>query len=495
MAEDFKTMDKETLAKELRKYSDMFPAGISLHKLSEQGRERYHELIAEIERRETNHLETLSVPDLRKIAETPTEWLVEPLIPAQASILIAARTASFKTFLMMDMAYAISEGRMWLGRFLTKKAGILYIDGEMGPGKLAIRTNQLTDPNDMYENMHFLSHKAIKMDKQEDIESVRAWLKEHPEVRLIILDTLRRLTDIEENDATDVSNFLTNFIGPLIQDFKVSVIMVHHTRKKQNGQNQTKEEDSMDEIRGSLDLAGYCDMTLMLKRYRGEDRRIILKQEKSRYKEELPEQLIAAEFDETTNTARFVCEGTPTEHTKASDCSKRILEWMAIGTDYHTSDCISGMVRYDFNEVAVKRALSLLVKADMIIKKERGIYTKRSGGLNDYQEGTVERSLIYSETVDRSSSPDRSNGQIGNRPSRPFDRSDNKGNTTPTTQKNEICVYLRTLKGFRDTLDNMAQKLDRSPDELLSTLKQMENLGEVYSPKPNIWALVEKQSD
>ena len=41
-----------------------------------------------------------------------------------------------KTYLLMDMAYAINEGRLWLGRFITDQCGVLYIDGEMGPGRL-----------------------------------------------------------------------------------------------------------------------------------------------------------------------------------------------------------------------------------------------------------------------------------------------------------------------------------------------------------------------
>ena len=79
----------------------------------------------------TPDLKSLSVTELRELAKIETQWIVNPLIPAEATILVAARPKSMKTYLLMDMAYAIAEGRLWLDRFLTKQCGVLYIDGEM----------------------------------------------------------------------------------------------------------------------------------------------------------------------------------------------------------------------------------------------------------------------------------------------------------------------------------------------------------------------------
>ena len=82
-------------------------------------------------------LKALSVTELRELAKVEQRYIVNPLIPAEATILLAARPKSMKTYLLMDMSYAIAEGRMWLGRFLTEQCGVLYLDGEMGPGRLA----------------------------------------------------------------------------------------------------------------------------------------------------------------------------------------------------------------------------------------------------------------------------------------------------------------------------------------------------------------------
>ena len=157
-------------------------------------------------------------------------------------------------------------------------------------------------------------------------------------MKLIIIDTLRRLTSVEENDATEISNFLTTYITPLVIDFKVSVIIVHHTRKRQQGNGGAKQEDDMDEIRGSGDLSGFVDVILMLKRYKGEDSRLVLHQDGSRFKEEIEDQVIAAQFDNGTNTAKFTCEGTPTEHTMQAACSKRIITYMLVGKSYQIAD-------------------------------------------------------------------------------------------------------------------------------------------------------------
>lgn len=346
-------------------------------------------------------LKALSVTELRELAKIETDWIVNPLIPAQATILVAARPKSMKTYLLMDMAYAIAEGRLWLDRFLTKQCGVLYIDGEMGPGRLAARTVQLTKTAETYGGIHFFSHLGIKLDNKADYEAVRKWLTEHKEVRLVIVDTLRRLTSVEENDATEISNFLTMFVTPLVIDFKVSVIIVHHTRKRQQGNNGGKQEDDMDEVRGSGDLSGFVDVILMLKRYKGEDSRLVLKQEGSRYKEEIDEQVISAKFDNSNNTATFTCEGTPTDHTRQAACMKRILEFMLVAKDYEISSIEEEMLKYEFKHETVKKALSRLVKDKVLIRppETKGTYRKPTGGLSDFTSSAHTESTIAEVAV------------------------------------------------------------------------------------------------
>ena len=237
-----------------------------------------------------------------------------------------------------------------------------------------------------YENIHFFTHLGIKLDNKTDYEAVRAWLTTHNEVKLIIVDTLRRLTSVEENDATEISNFLTTFITPLVIDFKVSVIIVHHTRKRAQMNGGAKAEDDMDEVRGSGDLSGFVDVILMLKRYKGEDSRLVLKQEGSRFKEEIDDQVIAAQFDNASNTAKFTCEGTPTEHTVQAACMKRLAAYMQIGTVYPLIDLETEMFKYEFKHETIKKALGRLVKDKVLIRPQdtKGQYTKAMGSLTDY---------------------------------------------------------------------------------------------------------------
>ena len=239
------------------------------------------------------------------------------------------------------------------------------------------------------------------MDNKADYEATRKWLGAHPEVKLIIVDTLRRLTSVEENDATEISNFLTTFVTPLVIDFKVSVIIVHHTRKRQQGNGNGKQDDDMDEVRGSGDLSGFVDVILMLKRYKGEDSRLVLKQEGSRYKEEIDEQVISAKFDNSTNSATFTCEGTPTEHTRQAACMKRILEFMLVAKDYEIASIEDEMLKYEFKHETVKKALSRLVKDKILMRppETKGTYRKPTGGLGDFTSAAPPKATIAEVAV------------------------------------------------------------------------------------------------
>jgi hypothetical protein len=89
--------------------------------------------------------------------------------------------------------------------------------------------------------------------------------KEHPQARLIVVDTLKRVRPVEHLKER-IYNTDYDAVGPLgdlARKYGVAVVVIHHTRKMYS-------PDPLDLVSGSLGLTGAADGVLVLKRARGE---------------------------------------------------------------------------------------------------------------------------------------------------------------------------------------------------------------------------------
>jgi hypothetical protein len=95
------------------------------------------------------------------------------------------------------------------------------------------------------------------------VEALGAWLGEHPEARLVAVDTLAKIRprtrgqNVYQEDYAALEELL-----PLAAEHEVAIVVVHHTRKMAAA-------DPLDEISGSTGLTGGVDGVLVLKRDRG----------------------------------------------------------------------------------------------------------------------------------------------------------------------------------------------------------------------------------
>src|SRR5689334_2772105 len=71
------------------------------------------------------------------------EWLVEGLVPASSIIAISGYPASYKTWLVLDLALKVAKGEPLFGKFPTGQTGILLVDEENGERSLQKRFKTL----------------------------------------------------------------------------------------------------------------------------------------------------------------------------------------------------------------------------------------------------------------------------------------------------------------------------------------------------------------
>ena len=172
----------------------------------------------------------------RKAMETipdPT-WLLDGFLIEQSYAMLYGAPSTFKTFLALDMALCIatrySENPNWT---LAGKAGpVVFAAGE---GHASIKKRVRA-----WEREHWgskLAQNFLLMDPVpkvfEDIEPyLEAMAKQCPEgVKLIVLDTVGRALQGENENSQDVASAFTRMIERLIKDTGATVLCLHHLGK------------------------------------------------------------------------------------------------------------------------------------------------------------------------------------------------------------------------------------------------------------------------
>ena len=216
---------------------------------------------------------TLSNLLSQDFAEQP--WLVDTLIQKDGLGIISAPSASFKTWVSMDIAIAVAMGTPLWGQFETQQCGVLYIDEENGLRRLQKRFRALNAPEDAPIHLSsFLNFKAYPS----NIALVLVFAKVN-NIKFIVIDSFVRVSGADENSSTDVANTF-DYLRAFTKE-GIAVLINHHNRKAQKGIS-----DPVLDMRGSSDIIAAVDYHVGLSRDRLTNT-LTLVQTKNRDEEEI----------------------------------------------------------------------------------------------------------------------------------------------------------------------------------------------------------------
>ncbi|MDO8600549.1 MAG: AAA family ATPase [bacterium] len=207
------------------------------------------------------------------------EWLVESLIPKQGLTALSGNPGDFKTWVTIHIALCISRSLPVFGTFKTTQGSVLIIDEEDHLRLLKKRLGLLGAKE--ADNIYYLSQNGIKV----DIESVRNMILEivkEKNIKLVILDSLVRVHQQEENDAGGMAKVFSGL--QKIITAGASILFTHHHRK----QNWQKANNPGQNMRGSSDILAAVDCHITIEKKNEEEDRLILRQTKLRQGELLP---------------------------------------------------------------------------------------------------------------------------------------------------------------------------------------------------------------
>ena len=185
-------------------------------------------------------LEPLSLQALYDMKLPPPEWRVEKLVPVEGITGISAAPGNFKTWLAIEIARCVAGGIPLFGHFKTKQTGVLYIEEELGRDAMTDRFKKFN--MDAGLNFHLLSKTSFRI-ALEHIKKFVLWCKDRG-VGLVIIDSLIRYLEGEENSAHDVAQMF-KLLRLFVKD-GISVITTQHNRKEG--------AKKLDDIRGSGDF-------------------------------------------------------------------------------------------------------------------------------------------------------------------------------------------------------------------------------------------------
>ncbi|MEK9158357.1 MAG: AAA family ATPase, partial [Patescibacteria group bacterium] len=247
--------------KELRGVWDSICSAHASNKIQETNRTKDNKTISPI------HLSEL----FKKEFPEP-EWTVEHLVPAGAITAVSGAPASYKTWVMIELAKTVARGENLFNTFKTTKGNVLIIDEENGERMFYDRFKKIEGSDDL--NIFLLSLDSFKLTSQ-TVQQLKDFCKKES-IKLIIFDSLVRIHSGNENDAMDMSEVM----GMLRQIAKegITIIFTHHHRKS----GILRSNPSQD-MRGSSDILASVDCHLAMER---KNKVLTIRQTKLRHMEE-----------------------------------------------------------------------------------------------------------------------------------------------------------------------------------------------------------------
>ena len=180
----------------------------------------------------------------------PIKWLVKHWLPEKSMIMVHGQSGSGKTFVVLDWCLRIASGMDdWFGE-KVKPASVVYLAGEGHNGLKGRIAAWMQEHNPNKVNM-FLSKSGTDLNTPEGLlKTVKEIRKLQDQPKLIVVDTLHRFLDGDENSAQDTKTML-DACAELTREFNASVILVHHTGVSAEAQHRARGSSAW---KGALDI-------------------------------------------------------------------------------------------------------------------------------------------------------------------------------------------------------------------------------------------------
>ncbi|HCA5312806.1 TPA: AAA family ATPase [Acinetobacter baumannii] len=179
----------------------------------------------------TNKFVPTNLSDVMK--RPPMEWFVHGVLPKKGLATIYGLPATGKSFLMLDLLFAICKGEEWFG-MKTKQSKVAYINLEDIHG-MGNRLHAYQERKGLIPDNDFLNYEiSLNFKEKDHVEELINSIKEYaPNCGLVCIDTLAQSANgIDENSSTDMGMVIGK-LKKLSSELNCLVLIVHHSGKIQ----------------------------------------------------------------------------------------------------------------------------------------------------------------------------------------------------------------------------------------------------------------------
>lgn len=181
----------------------------------------------------------------------PIRWLVKKWIQDNAMIMVHGPSGCGKTFLVLDWCLSIASGKEKWQQEKIRKGNVIYLAGE-GHNGLRGRIAAWIQTNKPEQEISMaISKSGVDLNTPEGLQKTLTSIRDiEMEPNLIVVDTLHRFLKGDENSAQDTKTMLDS-CAILMQEFKCSVLLVHHTGVSPEAQHRARGSSAW---KGALDI-------------------------------------------------------------------------------------------------------------------------------------------------------------------------------------------------------------------------------------------------
>ena len=223
--------------------------------------ENFDEIYRQFQRmNDPAYLHTVSMNDLYETVFMSRPPVIDGLLYS-GTYLFAGAPKVGKSFFMAQLAYHISTGqKLW--NYDVRQGTVLYLALEDDYQRLQERMFRMFGVEGT-DNLHFAVYaKQLGAGLDEQLEK---FIRDHPDTRLIIIDTLQKIREV----STDAYSYANDYdiVGKMKQfadKHGICLLLVHHTRKQQAG-------DRFEMISGTTGLLGCADGAFLLQKEKRTD--------------------------------------------------------------------------------------------------------------------------------------------------------------------------------------------------------------------------------
>lgn len=186
---------------------------------------------------------------------TLNEVIKPGILTRGGSLLLYGDPATFKSWMVIDLAIALAEGKQWL-IFETVPSKVLIFQAEQDEFDYQDRFIQVISsngkvPDRLSDNLWIYNERELKLDHFYGQTIVTAEM-ERIKPQVLIIDNLSFSISGSEKDELHIKRFL-DYTRKFQQKFRTSIVVVHHTRK------EGESDKGMQEASGAYLLSRWAD--------------------------------------------------------------------------------------------------------------------------------------------------------------------------------------------------------------------------------------------